>query len=183
MNDEKAIEFAKKLNENYTDSLNIPILGGFKVIDNPGTMFTAVSEDGYMQQFIVDGKLKDNETFEEHLETVIMDTKKSMRDSGLANPDKHIKFLRKYSANGLDFTIYIQDNIIDSNNIKKLIRQFNIYFLENNSKAFQLLTVSTPPFDLTNTTINIDEIDLEKDDITISLNNTCTDIMDHISYK
>ncbi len=183
MKNEKAVEFAKKLNENYTDSLNIPILGGFKVVENPGTMFTAVSNEGYMEQFIVDGRLRENETFEEHLKEAIQETKKSMRDNGLANPDKYIKFLRKYSANGLDFTIYIQDNIIEVNNTKRIIRQFNMYFLENNSRAFQLLTLSTPPFELPTNIINIDEIDLENDEITKSLNNTCTDIMDHISYK
>ncbi len=183
MKDEKAIDFVKKLNETYTDSLNVPILGGFKVVENPGTLFTAVSNEGHVEQFIVDGKLLDNEVFESRLEKVILKTKQSMRDSGLANPDKHLTFLKKDSSNGLDFTVYVQDNIIKVDDKERLIRQFNMYFLEPNSKGFHLLTIANPPIELPNDKVIIDKIDLENDELAKSLDVTATDIMDHISYK
>ena len=76
MSKDRALDFAKRLNEKYTDNLNIPILGGFQQIKNPGTLFTAVSNEGYVEQFITDGKLLDGEDFDSRLTKVLDNTKK-----------------------------------------------------------------------------------------------------------
>lgn len=183
MKDDKVIDFVKKLNESYTDSFNIPILGGFKVINNPGTLFTAISPEGYVEQFILDGKLLDDEDFDSRLDKVISKTKQSMRDSGLDNPDAHFIFHKNCKVNGIDFTIYIQDNIVNVSGKERIIRQFNLYFLDKNSNNFHLLTIATPPIELPNNIIIVDRIDLENDEMTKSLDITATDIMNHITYK
>ena len=183
MSKDRALDFAKRLNEKYTDNLNIPILGGFQQIKNPGTLFTAVSNEGYVEQFITDGKLLDGEDFDSRLTKVLDNTKKGMRDARLTNPDNNLKSHKKYSANGLDFVVYIQDNLMNVNKKDRIIRQFNIYFLEPKSTGFHLLTVSTPPIELPNDNIIIGKIDLVNDKITNSLDNTVTDIMNHITYK
>ncbi len=181
MNKDKALEFARKLNEKYTDNLNIPILGGFKVINNPGTMFTAVSDEGYVEQFIVDSKLVDGEDFESHLAKVIESTTIAMQNAGLDKPS--LKLHKEYEANNLKFKVYIQDNKILAGNKERFIRQFNIYFVEPNSGAFHLLSLATPPFDLPTDKIIVDKIDLVNDKITNGLDTACTDIMNHITYK
>ena len=106
MKDDKVLEFVKKLNEVYSDNFNIPILSGFKLVDNPGTLFTAVSPEGYVEQFIIDGKLLEDEDFDKRLEKVIDKTKQSMRDSGLDNPDIHFINYKKVKSNGIDFSVY-----------------------------------------------------------------------------
>lgn len=183
MKNDKALEFVKKLNEAYPDNFNIPILGGFRLIDNPGTLFTAVSPDGYVEQFLIDGKLLEDEDFDKRLEKVIDKTKQSMRDSGLDNPDIHFIDYKKVKSNGIDFTVYIQDNVININNKSRIIRQFNIYFLDNKSNNFNLLTLASPPIDLPSDKIIVDRIDLENDVITKNLDVIVTDIINNINYK
>ncbi len=183
MKDDKVLEFVKKLNEVYSDNFNIPILSGFKLVDNPGTLFTAVSPEGYVEQFIIDGKLLEDEDFDKRLEKVIDKTKQSMRDSGLDNPDIHFINYKKVKSNGIDFSVYIQDNIINISNKFRIIRQFNIYFLDKNSNNFNLLTLASPPIELPNDKIIVDRIDLENDVITNNLDIIVTDIINNISYK
>ena len=183
MSKDKVLDFAKRLNEKYTDNLNIPILGGFKPVVNPGTMFTAVSDEGYVEQFIVDSKLLNGEDFESHLNKVIDNTTLAMQNAGLENADANFKLHKKYSANGLDFVVYIQDNIMNANGKRRLIRQFNIYFVEPKSGGFHLLSLASPPFNLPSDKIIADKIDLVNDKITNCLDKACKDIMDHITYK
>ena len=183
MKDDKVLEFVKKLNEVYSDNFNIPILSGFKLVDNPGTLFTAVSPEGYVEQFIIDGKLLEDEDFDKRLEKVIDKTKQSMRDSGLDNPDIHFINYKKVKSNGIDFSVYIQDNIINISNKFRIIRQFNIYFFFIFSNNFNLLTLASPPIELPNDKIIVDRIDLENDVITNNLDIIVTDIINNISYK
>ena len=183
MKDDKVLEFVKKLNEVYSDNFNIPILSGFKLVDNPGTLFTAVSPEGYVEQFIIDGKLLEDEDFDKRLEKVIDKTKQSMRDSGLDNPDIHFINYKKVKSNGIDFSVYIQDNIINISNKFRIIRQFNIYFLDKNSNNFNLLTLASPPIELPSDKIIVDRIDLENDVITKNLDVIVTDIINNINYK
>ena len=106
-----------------------------------------------------------------------------MQNAGLENADANFKLHKKYSANGLDFVVYIQDNIMNANGKRRLIRQFNIYFVEPKSGGFHLLSLASPPFNLPSDKIIADKIDLVNDKITNGLDKACKDIMDHITYK
>ncbi len=175
----KIEEFAKKLNEDsYLQNIKIPILDGFQIIPNQETIFTAVSKEHYMEQFLCDGKLDENETFEDRLKKVINDTKNAMKDAHLENPDDHIQLYKKYSNDDFKFYVYLQDNIL----LNKWVRQFNIYFLDDKTRAFYQVSFCSCPFTNPNQVLK-KEIDPQNDFVTAGMITTVQNIMSHISYK
>ena len=175
----KAEDFAKKLNEHaYLQDILVPILDGFQIIPNPGTIFTAVSKEHYIQQFLVDGKLNEGESFQNRLNHVLDETKKAMKESKLENPDDNLKFFKEYSNVDFQFSVYLQDNILS----KKWIRQFNIYFVDSRTKAFYEISFSSRPFTVPNNSLK-KEIDLDHDLVTAGMVSSIQQIMANVKYK
>ena len=66
----KVDEFVKNLNKNsFLQDIKVPVLDGFNFVNNPNTVFTAVNDKFYMEQFLTDGIIEEN--FEEHLNKVL----------------------------------------------------------------------------------------------------------------
>lgn len=167
MND-KTNEFVKKLNEkSYLQNIKVPILNGFTIVDNPNSIFTAVNDKNYIEQFLTDGII--NESFEKHIEKVIEDTKKTMNDSNLEDVDKSFNFIEDYKNDYFDFKVYTQDIKIT----ERIIRQFNIYFMDKDTEAFFEVTLCSAPYD-------IKDIDFVNGELTTNMKNTIHDLMNHI---
>ena len=165
---DKTNEFVKKLNErSYLQGIKVPLLDGFKLVNNPNSIFTAANDKYYLEQFLTDGIIK--ESFEEHIKKVIADTKQTMKESKLEDIDNSINFLEDYKTDYFDFKVYIQD--IKSK--ERIIRQFNLYFMDKDTNAFLEVTVSSPPYD-------IKDIDFVKGELTTNLTNSMHELMDHI---
>lgn len=165
---DKVNEFVKKLNErSYLQGVKVPLLDGFKLVNNPNSIFTAVNEKYYVEQFLTDGIIK--ESFEEHIEKVIADTKKTMKESKLEDVDDSINFLEDYKTDYFDFKVYIQD--IKAR--ERIIRQFNLYFMDKDTNAFIEVTVCSPPYDMK-------DIDFVKGELTKNMTNSMHELMDHI---
>lgn len=146
------IDFVKELNKNeFMNNIQVPILDGFNVIPSEETLFTAVNNESFMEQFILEGKLDNNETFDDRLAKVIAETKEAMKGANLVDVDNNLIFHKDYSNNGLDFKVYIQNNIIN----EKIIKQYNIYFVDNKSLVFYEVTFSSCPYGIND---NLDEI-------------------------
>jgi len=161
--------FVNELNKTeFLKNIKVPILDGFTVIDNPNTVFTAVNEDNYIEQFLTDGVIK--EEFETHIKNVIEDTKNTMREAELEDVDKSINYVKDYKNNYFDFKVYTQDNILNNN----LIRQFNIYFMDSDTNAFFQVSLSSAPF-------VIEKKDYVQEDLTSSMLMTINNLMDHIT--
>ena len=171
--DDKIMDFAKKLDEKeYLNNISVPILDGFQMIENPGTLFTAISEDNSIEQFLCDGVIRENETFESHIELVVKDIKDTMNESGLEDSEHNVKFFKYHKTKEFEFKIYIQDNVIDG----KIIRQFNIFFMDSKSNAFYQLALSTAPY-------STKDIKYVKNDLTLNVLDSITNLMNNIHYN
>lgn len=143
--DDKIVDFCNKLNEkSYLYKVNVPIADGFKVVPNKDTLFTAVNDAGYIEQFLFDSIIGEQETFDSHLENVILKTKSSMKASSLDDVDKCFNFYNNYTNGIYDFKIYIQDNILDD----RIIRQINAYFMDTDTRAFYEIAFSSCPYSI-----------------------------------
>lgn len=168
---EKIMDFAKSLNkQEYLNSVKVPILDGFHVIDNPGPLFTAVSDVHYVEQFLCDGILKE-ESFEDHVTKVLKDIRKTMIDSGLEDIDNNIHFLKDYKTSQFFFKVYVIDNIGNG----KIIRQFHMFFLDEKWNSFYQLTLSTSPYP-------VKDMDYVREDLTMNILTTINNLMDHVTY-
>ena len=140
MND-KINNFVNALNgKSFLQGIKVPLLDGFKLVNNPNAIFTAVNDKYYMEQFLTDGIIKDD--FETHINKVIEDTKNTMKESKLEDIDNSFKFIEDYKNQYFDFKIYTQDNKING----RMIRQFNVYFMDKDTNAFLQISVSSPPY-------------------------------------
>lgn len=172
---EKNIEgFLNELNERYyIQNILVPILDGFTLIPNNSLgIFAAISKDKYMEQFLCDGILQDNENFEDHLNKVIVDVKSSMRDAGFEDVDNNVKFLKTFNNGLFEFKIYTQDLVKG----EKILRQYNAYFLDPESKAFYQISLTTCPY-------SINDKFIVETSITSNMDKTMKDLMKKVRYR
>ena len=168
MND-KINDLVAKLNENeFLSNVKVPILDGFTQIQNPNTLFTATNEDNYIEQFLSDGII--NEDLDTHINNVIEDTKSAMKEAGIEEVDNSIKFLKNYKNNYFDFKVYTQDIILNN----RIIRQFNVYFIDKDTNAFYQVSLSTGPYEL-------DKKQYVQEDLSSNMIMTINNLMDHIT--
>lgn len=168
--DNNLMNFIDDLNDKkFLRDVKVPVLDGFRIVPNEGTLFTAVSDDNYVEQFMTDGILDFGETFDKHVDKVIKDTKQFMRDASMIDVDESFIFCKNYSTLKYDFKIYIQDNILND----KIIRQFNIYFIDKNTHAFYEITFSSRPYHLS-------ELDYLNNDVTSNMLTTVNNMLDYI---
>ena len=166
---DKINEFVKELNQNeFLKNIKVPILDGFTIIDNPNTLFTAVNEDNFIEQFLTDGIIE--EDFETHIKRVIEDTKKTMKEANLENIENSIVFLKNYKNKHFDFKVYTQDNIFNNH----IMRQFNIYFIDQDTNAFFQVSLSSSPY-------KIEKKEYVTEDLTSNMIMTVNNLMDNIT--
>ena len=135
-----------------------------------------------MEQLTSDGYIKDEE-FEERIRLVIHNTKQYMKNNGCENVDNSFIYYKDYNNGIFNFKLYIQDLIINVQNQKKVIRNFIAYFLEPKLHDFYQLTLGAGPFNMPTELLKPGIIDLENDQITISLNNAMNLILNNLKYK
>ena len=141
-NNKKEIILGKILNNLHKATLKIPILEGYEQIKTKtNALIVAVSKDNSVMQYIEDGKLDEQETFENRLNKVINETEKSIKENGLR--EKPLIFIKNLSSDILTFKLYQQDNIVGNT----IIRQINAYFIEPESKYFYEISLSAPPIE------------------------------------
>ncbi len=121
-------------------TLAIPILNEYKEIPiETNAIMTAESEDHSIEQFLEDGKLEENESFQNRLQKVLKETQEEMERLGFEK--KELKYLETFKGNLFEYELYLQDSIKD----KKQVRQINAYFLEPEGRYFYEVTLSAPP--------------------------------------
>ena len=141
MNKEKKDKLLNEILDTLHKSLiAVPVIKGYKVItEATDALIVAKSMDNSVEQFLEDGKLDKDESFEQRLKKVLKETQKSMVDSGLK--EKELEYLGAFDNQFFHFELYIQDNIKDDIQI----RQVNAYFLEPGSNYFYELSLAAPP--------------------------------------
>lgn len=170
--DEMIMNMTKKMNENqYLSNVHVPILDDFKIIPNEGTLFTAVSGVNYIEQFLTDGILKEGDNFEKHVKNVMRDIEKTMMEAGLEDVENNIHYLKDYKTKDFHFKVYVQDNIGKG----KIIRQFNIFFLDPDYNSFYQLSLATSPYP-------VEEMDYVREALTVNVITTINNLMDNITH-
>ena len=166
-----AEKLVKDLNQlEYLNHVKVPILDGFHVVPNEGTLFTAISDVNYIQQFLCDGILDENDSFEEHVTKVMKDIERTMKSAGLEDVDNNIHFLKDYRTKSFTFKVYILDNIAKG----KVIRQFNMFFLDPKYRSFYQLSLATSPYP-------IKDLDYVREELTMNILTTINNLMDNVS--
>lgn len=157
------------------DILDVPIIDHFKVQEgfSPNIMFVAVSDDDYIEQLVFDSVLPTDISVEEKINQVIADTINEMNNNGLINPEDNLYFYKDHKSL-FDYKIYIQNFVKDIEDSTILIKQFNVYFIEPNTRNFYQLSLSSGPVDYN----TVDQKELEK-----QLYFILEKILDDISYS
>ena len=157
------------------DILDVPIIDHFKVQEgfSPNIMFVAVSDDDYIEQLVFDSVLPTDISVEEKINQVIADTINEMKNNGLINPEDNLYFYKDHKSL-FDYKIYIQNFVKDIEDSAILIKQFNVYFIEPNTRNFYQLSLSSGPMDYN----TVDQKELEK-----QLYYILEKILDDISYS
>lgn len=179
-----SIDLATKLNfKLHADQLNIPVINGLQVLDDedPQTILLASSQR-FVEQLTSDGAV-DKDQFSQRLELVIENTKKYMVEMGCDNVDNSFIYYKDYNNGVFNFKLYVCDVIVPINGEKKVIRQFNAYFVEPKMMDFYQLSMSAGPFSYPTNQIKLGVIDLENDQITITLDNMMKSVLDGLKYK
>lgn len=177
-------EMADTLNYKlHAEGLNIPILEGFQKQenDNPQVVLLA-TKSGFVEQLVSDGHINDGE-FEERINFVINNTKQFMKNNGCENVDNSFMFHEDYNNETFKFKVYVCDMIIPDGTEKKVIRQFNAYFIDPKMNDFYQLSLSTGPFAFPTEQLKLGVIDLQSDQITFSLNSLMHILMNNLKYK
>lgn len=134
----------------HKTTLAVPILKEYEIQeDSKGAIFIAKSKDNSVIQFLEDGKLTDNENFEERLNKVLVETEKSITDFGFRATQ--LKFIEDYKSDLFNFKLYLQDNVVGNT----LIRQINAYFIEPENKYFYEIILAAPPINKSDENENI----------------------------
>ena len=177
-------EMAEMLNyKKHAEILNVPIIQGFEIKNdnNPQTILLAAKE-GFVEQLVSDGPIG-NDNFEDRVNLVINNTKQFMKNNSEENVDNSFIYYKDYSNGLFNFKIYVCDMVMTVTGERKIIRQFNAYFVEPKMRDFYQLSLSAGPFAFPTEQLKAGTLDLVNDQTTILLNNLMQVLMDNLKYK
>lgn len=179
-----AMDMAQMMNyKMHAQQLYVPILNDFQIENdnNPQTILLA-SGHGFIEQLTSDGHINDGE-FEQRIDLVITNTKQFMKNNGCENVDNSFIYYKDYNNGIFDFKLYVQDMIIPVQNEKKVIRNFLAFFVEPKMHDFYQLSLGAGPFTMPTEQLKTGTIDLQNDQVTISLDNLMKTLLDNLKYK
>lgn len=167
----------------HAEQLSVPVLKDFQVQNdnNPQTILLA-SGHGFIEQLTSDGHIEDGQ-FEQRIELVIKNTKDFMRNNNCENVDNSFIYYKDYDNGIFNFKLYVQDMIIPVQNEKKVIRNFLAFFVEPRMHDFYQLSLGAGPFTMPTEQLKTGVIDLESDQVTMSINNLMKTLLDNLKYK
>ena len=135
-----AIDMAKKFNyREHAMKLDVPMIEGFKEIpSNEANVIFAAGDNFCLEQFISDGALNKNETFEDRVNKSIKEIKDSLVKDKVKITDDNFKLLGDFTNNVFTFRVFLQ--YMEKGN--NLVCQIFAYFLEPKDNDFYQLSLS-----------------------------------------
>ncbi len=189
--EDKAIKIAKNMNTliNF-NLLAVPVLDDFIVVKrnltnpNNNIIFVAV-KNNTIEQFLGDGILGKDESFEGHIAGVINEINEQVKDNPLyEGNDEYMVYYKNYENEHFDFKIYIQDVLTGTKDRIKFIRQMSAFFVEPKGNEFYQICMAAGQYVKSNKFKLLKDIkDYEKDEINIGLEKALTVIMDNLTYR
>ena len=168
----------------HAEQFSIPMLQNFKIEETQDPQIVFNATDGmFIQQLVSDGTMRMNETLEQRIDLVVKNTINFMKKYSKLNNDNSLFYYKDYSNGIFNYKVYVQDFIIEVDNVKKIIRQMNAYFIEPNFRDFYQLTISSPALQMPTEILRLGVVDLINDQITRSIDNILNQVMSNMSYK
>jgi len=190
-NDDVAIKIAKKMNTliNF-NSLAVPVLDDFIVVKKNLTdpsnriIFVAI-KNNTLEQFLGDGILGKNESFEGHITGVIEEIKDQVKDNPLyEGNDDYLIYYKNYDNGLFDFKVYVQDILAGTPDKIKFARQMSAFFVEPKGNEFYQISMAAGQYYKSNKFKLLKDVkDIEKDEINMGLEKALKIIMDNITYR
>ena len=190
-NDDVAIKIAKHMNTliNF-NSLAVPVLNDFIVVKKNLTdpsnriIFVAI-KNNTLEQFLGDGILGKNESFEGHITGVINEIKDQVKDNPLyEGNDEYLVYYKNYENDLFDFKIYIQDILTGTPDKIKFARQMSAFFVEPKGNEFYQICMAAGQYVKSNKFKLLKDIkNYEEDDVIVGLEKDLKIIMDNITYR
>jgi len=190
-NDDVAIKIAKHMNTliNF-NSLAVPVLNDFIVVKKNLTdpsnriIFVAI-KNNTLEQFLGDGILGKNESFEGHITGVINEIKDQVKDNPLyEGNDEYLVYYKNYENDLFDFKIYIQDILTGTPDKIKFARQMSAFFVEPKGNEFYQICMAAGQYVKSNKFKLLKDIkNYEEDDVIVGLEKNLKIIMDNITYR
>lgn len=168
----------------HAEQLDIPVINNYKVeiAQDPPIVFSAT--DGmFVEQLVSDGPMMQNETFEQRIDLVVKNTTNFMKSYSPLNNEKSLFYYKDCSNGIFNYKIYVQDFIIEVDNITKVIRQFNAYFIEPKFNDFYQLTISSPAIEMPTKLLKLGVVDITTDQITQTIDNLTNFVLHNLKYK
>lgn len=137
---EVAKEIAKRFNyREHAMKLDVPMLEGFKVIPSEkAEVIFAAGDDFCLEQFISDGTLGENESFDSRVKKNIDGIKEILKQEGVTNVDDNIQLLGDFSNKIFTYRVFL--HYVDKN--PNGICQVIVFFVEPKDNDFYQLTLS-----------------------------------------
>lgn len=189
--DDVAIKIAKHMNTliNF-NSLAVPVLNDFIVVKKNLTdpsnriIFVAI-KNNTLEQFLGDGILGKNESFEGHITGVINEIKDQVKDNPLyEGNDEYLVYYKNYENDLFDFKIYIQDILTGTPDKIKFARQMSAFFVEPKGNEFYQICMAAGQYVKSNKFKLLKDIkNYEEDDVIVGLEKNLKIIMDNITYR
>ena len=189
--EDSAIKIAKNMNTliNF-NSLAVPVLDDFIVVKknltdpNNRIIFVAI-KNNTLEQFLGDGILDKNESFEGHITGIINEIKEQVKDNPLyEGNDDYLVYYKNYDNGLFDFKVYIQDVLAGTPDKIKFARQMSAFFVEPKGNEFYQICMAAGSYYKSNKFKLLKDIkDYEKDEIVMGLEKALKLIMDNITYK
>ena len=179
MNDKMNIilDIADKANQIINNNaLIIPILDNFEIVDqkqDANNNYFVAKYKNTLEQFIVDGVLKEDETYDEHIKKVNESIKDNVIDNELYENKNFLIYYKTNQTSDFQFKLYLQD-----------IRQLTAYFMNDKTNEFCQLSLATGPFPVNERFKLLDNIkDLDNDEVINILEKSLNVIMNNIHYE
>ena len=188
MNDDinLVMKAAAEANERENKSnLIIPILNGFEIINSSTTNNNFVARyNNYLEQFLCDGELNDEETLDDHIKKVNQAIKESVMGNPLYENHNYIMYYRSYKTQNFEFKIYAQDILMGTKDNLEFVRQLNSYFVNPFTNEFFQLSLAIGPYAANKEYFLLEKVnDFDNDRLISLLNDAINLIMDNINYE
>ena len=190
MNDKMNIilDIADKANKIINnDALIIPILNNFEIVDqkeDANNNYFVAKYKNTLEQFIVDGVLKEAETYDEHIKKVNESIKDNVIDNELYENKNFLIYYKAHQTPDFQFKLYLQDILVGTKENLNFIRQLTAYFMNDKTNEFCQLSLATGPFPVNERFKLLDNIkDLDNDEVISILEKSLNVIMNNIHYE
>lgn len=177
--DDKLLKMIKTLNNHlHASNIYVPILENFELehlAKVPNCIFVAKNNNGFIEELFIEPLIDLNETLENKIDKIQSETTKYLESKNIKST---VNYFKDYKNGTFNFKIYVRTVFLDN----KMIRKFDVFFLDDKYNDLYKLSLSNGPIKLDNS-IEQSKLDKCEDVISVNLCNMLKLILDNIKYN